>query len=93
MTQMKKLKDQYPVIADARGRGLMIGLELDTEGKKDFSLLFHESLYENGLILNICSDGVTFRMLPPYTITQKDIDFAVERIKKSLDRALSQTMN
>ncbi|MEW6455378.1 MAG: aspartate aminotransferase family protein [Acidobacteriota bacterium] len=93
LNQIKKLKDQYPVIADVRGRGLMIGMELDSEGKKDFSQLFYEFLYENGLILNICSDGVTFRMLPPYIITQKDIDFAVERIKKSLDQALSQTMN
>lgn len=90
LEQLKKLKYRYPVIADVRGRGLMVGLELNIKENRDFSQLFNEFLIKNGLILNVCADGVTFRMLPPYIIKQEDIDLALERIKKSLEQALSQ---
>jgi ornithine--oxo-acid transaminase len=69
------------IIADARGRGLMLAVELapDAGGARPFC----EALREEGLL---CKDthGHTIRISPPLVITRADIDWALERIGKVL---------
>ncbi len=63
-----------------RGKGLMIGLEVAGEGKP---LL--DACRSLGLVANVTAGNV-LRMLPPYTITEAEIDEATGII----DQALSQ---
>jgi acetylornithine aminotransferase len=59
-------------IAEVRGLGLMIGIELTAPGKEVW-----ESLLEKGFILNLTHD-TTLRLLPPLTIEKEDLEaFAV----------------
>lgn len=71
-----------PVIKEIRGKGLLIGLEINTDllTAADFSL----QLIENGL-LNINTRNKVIRLLPPLTITREQIDEAVAIIRKVSD--------
>jgi len=69
--QLLRLKKQYPFVRDVRGKGLMLGMELDFEGKK-----IVEKCREAGLLINCTADRV-LRFVPPLIITKKEIDRAV----------------
>jgi len=72
------LKEKYPVIKEVRGRGLVIGVELNVEGKA----LVSECL-EAGLILN-CIGTSTIRIVPPLTINQQEADEFLSIFEKGL---------
>ncbi len=72
------LKDKYPVIKEVRGRGLVIAVELNVEGKA----LASECL-EAGLILN-CIGTSTMRVVPPLTINQQHADEFLSILEKGL---------
>jgi acetylornithine/N-succinyldiaminopimelate aminotransferase len=71
---LKKLhqwQQQYPdLIADVRGRGLLIALEFNDQGIA--SRIYKQSLNE-GLLVNFIH-GTVFRIFPALTITQEEIE-------------------
>jgi len=68
-----------PHIKEIRGKGLMIGVELDYEARSAC-----ESLLERGLLAKETHDYV-IRFAPPLTIEKEDLDWAIERIYEVLD--------
>ena len=70
-----------PVIADVRGKGLLIGLELDAArvSARDFV----ETLLKHG-VLSKDTHGTVARFAPPLVITPEEVDWAVERIRDAL---------
>lgn len=50
---------EHPAVRDVRGRGLMIGIELDRDVNR-----FKQAALERGLLLNVTQDRV-IRLLPP----------------------------
>ncbi|MGM0874558.1 MAG: ornithine--oxo-acid transaminase [Bacillota bacterium] len=74
--ELKKIKN--PLIKDVRGRGLFIGIEL-TEAARPYC----EKLKEEGLLCKETHDTV-IRLAPPLIISQKDLDWAIEKVKKVL---------
>ncbi len=79
MHRLEKLKRQCPTqIKTIRGIGLMIGIELTIPPT---AVLTH--CQNSGLLINVTAENV-LRMLPPYVITEEDIDFAIDVIEKSL---------
>ena len=67
-----------PIIKDIRGRGLFIGVELNEPARK-----YCEDLKEEGLLCKETHDTV-IRFAPPLVISQEELDWAIERIKKVL---------
>lgn len=67
-----------PIIKDIRGRGLFIGVELTEPARK-----YCEDLKEEGLLCKETHDTV-IRFAPPLVISQEELDWAIERIKKVL---------
>ena len=65
-------------IKQIRGKGLMIGAELQ---EKDPGL--RERALEQGLLLNVLAEKV-IRFLPPFIITHKQIDELLDKLKKAL---------
>ncbi|MGD9580106.1 MAG: aspartate aminotransferase family protein, partial [Vampirovibrionia bacterium] len=61
---LSNLKDKYSFIKSVRGKGCIVGLELE----KPMSDL-HLKLISEGLICN-CTSDVVIRFLPPYIITK-----------------------
>jgi acetylornithine/succinyldiaminopimelate/putrescine aminotransferase len=68
--KIKELKNKYPIIKDVRGIGLMLGIELNTEGKP-----IVEECIESGLLIN-CTHEKVLRLMPALNITRKEIDKA-----------------
>jgi acetylornithine/N-succinyldiaminopimelate aminotransferase len=60
------------IIKEVRGQGLMVGIELDCEGRE-----IVRRCLEKGLIINCTMDRV-LRLLPPLIIKEGDLDRALE---------------
>ena len=75
--ELNKLKEKFPkIIKEVRGRGYLIGLKL----YKD-QTMFIKYLMDNKL-LTIRAGENTIRILPPLTVTKKEIDKALRIINK-----------
>jgi predicted acetylornithine/succinylornithine family transaminase len=66
--RLRDLKAKYAFIKDARGRGLILGLELDREGSQIVTRCMEE-----GFLIN-CTMGTVLRFLPPLIITPGEVD-------------------
>ncbi len=78
INKLKTMKDKYPIIKDVRGRGLIIGVELNIEGKE-----LVEKCLGAGLILNCIGTNV-IRIVPPLIINENHADEALAIFEKSL---------
>jgi ornithine--oxo-acid transaminase len=77
---LAKLKTiQSPHLVEVRGRGLLIGIELNTKARP-----FCEALKAEGVLCKETHDKV-IRFAPPLVITEADLDWAFERIKKVIE--------
>lgn len=90
MEKLKVIKDKYSCIAEVRGLGLMIGVELmDEEGNPATELanmIQKEALNEGLLILTCGSYKNCFRFIAPLIVGTEEIDLAVEIVDKVLDK-------
>lgn len=80
MGQLKALQASCSHITDVRGRGLMVGIELDIPYKDVRNRLVYEEHVFTG-----CSGTNTLRLLPPLCFTKAMADEFVARLKKCLD--------
>ncbi len=71
------LKSLFSFISDVRGKGLMLGLELDetVNGKA-----IAEECFKAGFIIN-CAGKNTLRFVPPLIITKDEIDALIEALE------------
>jgi len=76
---LETLAGKYSFVKEVRGRGLMLGVELDIPGKQ----LVLDAMAE-GMLIN-CTHDTVLRFLPPYIVTEKEVDRAV-RILRELFR-------
>jgi len=74
-----------PGVADIRGRGMMMGIELD----RDCATLMGTAI-EQGVLLNVTA-GRVVRLLPPYIMSDEDADLVVERVSNMITEFLKKT--
>src|ERR1017187_9302686 len=74
--ELSELARKHGFVKEVRGFGLMLGMELTVSGKQ----LVIDAMKE-GLLIN-CTHDTVLRFLPPYTVTEKDIDKAVKVLGK-----------
>lgn len=74
--QLKKLEKEFPIIREIRGKGLMIGVDVDGDAK---SLVLRG--LEKGVLMNAVQEK-TLRILPPLTVRKKEIDEFVKILKE-----------
>jgi acetylornithine/N-succinyldiaminopimelate aminotransferase len=74
----EELKD-LPIVKEVRGEGLMLAVELTISGKE-----IVKQLLQQGFILN-CTHDTVLRMLPPFIITEKQIDKFVRALRPVLE--------
>lgn len=78
MEKLRSIKGKH--VKEVRGKGLLIGVELDTAARP-----YCEQLMGLGLLAKETHDHV-IRLAPPLVITKKEIDWAFKRIKKVLKK-------
>ncbi len=66
-----------PHVNDVRGMGLMVGIEFDESCSE-----YVKRCFENNLLISCTRDKVV-RLVPPLIVSKKEIDEAVEIMKKS----------
>ena len=77
LSNLNKIKDKYPnTIKNIRGRGLLIGIQLHIN-----QVSFINKLMKNKLLTIRAAENV-IRILPPLNVKKKEIDQALEIIKK-----------
>ncbi len=77
---LKQLKHRHRRIAEVRGRGLLLGIQLNGPADELVPVLM-----EKGFLVN-CVQGDTLRFVPPLIIQQDEID----RLIQCLDEVLTQ---
>ena len=80
MAGLRKLQKHYPFIGDVRGRGLMVGVEITTEGdeSKPLTNAIQKACLERDLLLLTCGTyGNVIRWIPPLIVTAEQIDEAL----------------
>ncbi|QJR15180.1 ornithine--oxo-acid transaminase [Usitatibacter palustris] len=70
-----------PVVTDVRGKGLLVGIELDPA--KVSARAFVETLLKHG-VLSKDTHGTVARFAPALIIERQEIDWALERIRAAL---------
>lgn len=79
MERLRNLQKTQPHITDVRGRGLMIGIDLDIPQKDVRSRLVYEEHCFTG-----CSGTHTLRLLPPLVVTRQQADLFIEKLNNAL---------
>lgn len=77
--QLKELQKTEPHITDVRGKGLMIGVEMDIPQKDVRNKLIYDEHVFTG-----CASTNILRILPPLVLTKDDVDEFMKRFKKAL---------
>jgi predicted acetylornithine/succinylornithine family transaminase len=72
--------ERLPHVVSVRGRGLMLACELDVPAPD----VVRRALLEQRLVLN-ATGPTTVRLLPPLTVTDEEIDEALERLRTVLE--------
>ena len=73
-------KLRSPLIREVRGKGLWIGIELNTSAR-----LYCEALKDLGVLCKETHDTV-IRLAPPLVIAREEVDWATEQIRRVLEK-------
>ena len=73
---LNELARKHGFVKEVRGFGLMLGMELTVPGKQ----IVLDAMAE-GLLIN-CTHDTVLRFLPPYIVTEKDVDQVVKTLAK-----------
>ena len=84
--RLEDMRRHFPFIKEIRGRGLMVGVQLTRPGKQ----IVLDAM-EHGLLLN-CTHETVLRFLPPYIITEQEIDRGVAILNKVFKAAAKQSI-
>jgi len=80
---LKRLAEKHPIVKDARGRGMLLGLELCPHGHFSAETAYRK-LLENGFLVGYYPAGKILRFDPALTIEKEHI----EELLKVLDGIL-----
>jgi len=72
LTRLKETAAKYEFVKEARGVGLMLGMELAIPGEK-----IVKQCMERGLLIN-CTQERILRLMPPITVKKEELDQGLE---------------
>ena len=78
--ELNKIKDKYPkVIGEVRGAGLMIGLKMLVDNSEFIKKLMDYKL------LTVKAEENVIRLFPPLTVSNSELDEAINKINKACE--------
>lgn len=80
INELQGLKKKFPFIKEVRGKGLMIALEIEGDGREVL-----KDCLKKGLVVN-CIGGNILRFLPPLNITGSEIKFSMDVLEGTLSK-------
>ncbi|MGO4338560.1 aspartate aminotransferase family protein [Labrys sp. KB_33_2] len=96
---LTKLKLRYDCIGDVRGRGLMLGVEIVKPGQNkdpdhELGARIAAEAFRRGLSMNIVKlpgMGGVFRIAPPLTISEEELDLGLGIIADAIEAVFATT--
>lgn len=90
MAGLGHLQENFPVLGDVRGLGLMIGAEFrsaDMKPDKHFAKAVVQACFDNGLLLLTCGTwDNTIRWIPPLIVSEEQVAKAIEIFGQGLSK-------
>lgn len=94
---LSELKQRYECVGDVRGRGLMLGVEIVKNGESrepdhELGAKIAAEAFRRGLSMNIVKlpgMGGVFRIAPPLTISEDELDLGLRTISDAIEAVLS----
>jgi len=83
MSQVKAWN--HPKIKEVRGRGLMVGIDVDADVRKILEAGIAKAANNECGLLLLSGGASTVRLLPPYTISKAEIEQGLEMLKGLLN--------
>jgi len=83
-----RLRERHPLVADVRGRGLLIGVELREDGHAaaEVAAAIANGMRERGVLIGTTGpEGNVLKIRPPLVVSREDAD----TISTTLEEALS----
>ena len=99
MDRLRELQSRHEAIGDVRGRGLLLGVEIvvDRATKDpghDLIKALSDRCFELGLNINrVGGIHSVWRLAPPLTISEDEIDQAIDIMDQALGEIIPTTMN
>ena len=92
MDRLRELQDKHEIIADVRGLGLMIGIEIvrDRETMEPWADLRDNVVLEcfnRGLVLQGAGES-SIRFSPPLIIDREQADFAIDTVEAAIEQSM-----
>ena len=95
---LSRLKQRYDCVGDVRGRGLLLGVEIvngkGREPDHELGARIAAEAFRRGLSMNIVKlpgMGGVFRIAPPLTISEEELDLGLRIISESIEAGLAAT--
>ncbi|RLC64518.1 MAG: hypothetical protein DRI48_07595 [Chloroflexi bacterium] len=82
---LKQLEEKHDVVKEARGRGMLLGLELQPQGSLSVQSVY-EALLEYGFLVGYYSAGNVLRFDPALTVEKEDVASLLESLDRILER-------
>jgi predicted acetylornithine/succinylornithine family transaminase len=83
--RLHALADRQPIVAEVRGKGLIWAVELDRPVAEDIV----SRCLEKGLLVNAVKP-TALRFVPPFTVSEDEIDRAVDIVEQALVEVVEQ---
>lgn len=91
---LRALQERFDCIGDVRGQGLLLGVEIvkdrtSLQPAPDLGAAITDACMAQGLSMNVVQlpgMGGVFRIAPPLTVSDEEIDLGLERLGQALER-------
>ena len=93
LERLRGWRDEFSVVGDVRGLGLMIGIEFMRDGKPapDIVTGVQRRCLERDLLVLSCGiDGNVIRLLPPLTIDEHELDRGLDILEQSVGEEVAE---
>lgn len=88
---LRRIADRHPVVADVRGPGLMVAIELrdprtgEPDPTRTSAVIAHCREESNVLLMNAGTWGNVIRFMPPLVVSEDETALAVEAVTSAVD--------
>jgi acetylornithine/N-succinyldiaminopimelate aminotransferase len=76
ISELEEIKKKFPFVKEVRGKGLILGMELERDGNPIVKEMLRKKILIN------CTMGSVLRFLPPLIVTKEEIDWVVKALKE-----------
>jgi 2,2-dialkylglycine decarboxylase (pyruvate) len=88
---LKEIEKESHWVVNSRGRGLMLAFDLEPAAFEEWrgynaGFVLRDLLEQEGVLVQSVGRGRTFRLMPPYTIEEKEVHFFIEGLSRSLKK-------